>query len=287
MKHRVIHAAIILIGIAVPAVRPAAAQEWQLQERTVVLDDASISYKIAGAGPPLLLLHGFSGSASWWESMIAELAGTYTLVIPDLPGHGSSTGGNVPYVYQDVAGQLFRLLDHAGIERTHAVGYSAGGILLLHMALLEPERITAMAVVSAVHRATESIRTSLRHWPSFEETPATVKEYWLQIHPGGEPQVRRLISALRDLADTSNNMALLPADLSGIEAPTLIIAGDRDALAPLSLVAEMHEAIPTSAVWVVPQHGHPVLWPDWGGSALAREMFATVLKTFFDYTHGS
>jgi pimeloyl-ACP methyl ester carboxylesterase len=200
----------LVVGHLVGAVQTTAAQEGQREVRVADIDGARLRYKIVGTGPPLLLLHGFSGSASWWDSMIPELAGSYTLIIPDLPGHGASSGGKVPYVYRDVAGQIFRLLDHAGIERTHAVGYSAGGILLLHMALQEPERISAMALVSAIHRANDSIRNSLRNWPSFAETPAALKEYWLQIHPGGEPQVRSLISALRRLAETSNNMALLP-----------------------------------------------------------------------------
>lgn len=55
----------------------------------------------------------------------------------------------------------------------------------------------------------------------------------------------------------------------------------QDMHVPHDIAAEMHAAIPESALWVVPMHGHPVLCPEWGGSAEARSVFPSVLRSFF------
>ncbi len=220
---------------------------------------------MAGSGPPLLLLHGFSGAGSWWDPLLGDLSQEHTLIIPDLPLHGRSTGHPGPYLYRQVSAELFALLDHLGIDRVQAIGYSAGGAILLHMATQQPRRIKAMSLVSAAHTLTEPNREVLRTWPAFEAMPETTRTYWLGAHPGGEAQVRRLLEALRGMADESDNMSFTPEDLARIQARTLLIVGDRDALVPLELALEMHRAIPDAALWVVPGVGHSPVLPNWGG----------------------
>jgi pimeloyl-ACP methyl ester carboxylesterase len=272
---------LILVLAATPTNTPA--QDIPMSEDHVAdIDGLRLYYRTVGAGPSLLLLHGFSGSGAWWDSMIPELATTYRLIIPDLPGHGASTGPGDPYVYREVAAQLFKLLDHAGIEETLAVGYSTGGELLLHMAHQQGHRIPGMAVVSAIHRTTDSIRAALRSWPDYDATPPMVKEYWRQNHRGGERQIRSLINGLRSLADVPDNFSFRAADLATFRTPVLIVAGDRDDMVPIAIAEEMHAGIPQSALWIVPMHGHPVLWPDWGGSEHARHLFPSVLTAFFE-----
>jgi pimeloyl-ACP methyl ester carboxylesterase len=239
-----------------------------------------VSWWIAGSGPAVLLLHGFTGAGAWWDPVFEALAEDYTTIVPDLPGHGYSQARDGAYRYPAVAGDLYALMDELGFGRFRAIGYSAGGIILLHMATQQPNRIESMALLSTVHVLPEAARPMLANWPSFENSPTGMRDYWLGIHPGGEEQVRGLLESLRGLGEVAENMRFTPEQLSAIEARTLLVVGDRDDLVPLDLALEMYGAIPDAALWVVPQQGHSAVWPDWGGSAEAASIFPDVVTRF-------
>lgn len=131
-----------------------------------------------------------------------------------------------------------------------------------------------MAVMSAPH-APET--AAIVAFPSFEDQSTQVKEYWLKVHPGGEPQVSELIVAFRGLAEFAKETTVTPRQLSTIESRTLVVIGDRDPLVPVHAALEMYEAIPAAALWVTPTKGHSAMWPDWGGSAEAASILPDVL----------
>lgn len=257
-----------------------AAQTATVRHDSVEVNGLRLHYRMVGSGPPVLLLHGFTGGGDWWAPFLDALVGDYTAIVPDLPGHGYSEGREGPYRYPYVAADLYGLMDELGYGRFRAIGYSAGGIILIHMATQQPGRIESMALLSAVHVLPEPVRPMLTNWPSFEDSPVEMQEYWLGIHPGGEPQVRGLLEWLRGLGEVRENMSFTPKQLSVIEARTLLVVGDRDEFVPLDLALEMYQAIPDAALWVVPQQGHSAVWPDWGGSAEAASVFPGVVTQF-------
>lgn len=273
-----IHAVVIVAALLLPTDLDGQAQA--VHHDTVEVDGARLHYRTAGSGPVLLLLHGFTGSGAWWDTLLPDFAALYTVVVPDLPGHGHSEGPAGQYRYTEVAADLYGLMDALGVDRFRAVGYSAGGILLLHMATQQPNRLEAMALVSAIHVLPDPVRPMLENWPSLDDTPEETLEYWRTEHPGGEPQIRRLISALRSLGDVPENMNFSAEQLSAIHARTLIVAGDRDILVPLDLTLQMYSAIQDAELWVVPGQGHSPIWPDWGGSIEAARIFPDVAIRF-------
>jgi pimeloyl-ACP methyl ester carboxylesterase len=246
----------------------------------VEVNGARLHYRVGGDGPPLLLLHGFTGAGAWWDPYLEHLAENYTTIVPDLPGHGRSEVGPNPYRFDEVAADIYALMDELGIDRFRAVGYSGGGIVLIHMAIQQTDRIESMALVSAPHVLS---RSTIVGFPPFEEHPAQVREYWLRVHPGGEAQVRRLITSFHHLEENVKEIAVLPEALSTIEARTLIVLGDRDPLFGVDLALEMYQAIPSAALWIVPMEGHWAIWPDWGGSAEAASIFPAVVPRFLGF----
>jgi pimeloyl-ACP methyl ester carboxylesterase len=134
-----------------------------------------------------------------------------------------------------------------------------------------------MAVMSATHAPAKD---ALATFPSFEDQSAQAREYWLKVHPGGEPQVSELIVAFRGLSEFVDEITVTPRQLSTIESRTLVVIGDRDPLVPVSAALEMYEAIPAAALWVIPMQGHSAMWPDWGGSAEAASILPDVLTRF-------
>jgi pimeloyl-ACP methyl ester carboxylesterase len=87
-----------------------------------------------------------------------------------------------------------------------------------------------------------------------------------QRHVHGDDQIRMLFDQMRGLKDRHDDMAFTPPLLATITARTLIVHGDRDPLYPVELALEMYRAIPSSALWVVPNGGHG---PIFGSQAAA------------------
>ena len=104
-----------------------------------------------GEGPPLLLLHGFTGSHASWTPFLPAFAANWTCLAVDLPGHGMS---DVParlsrFGHQSVSADLVALMEQFGHRRFHLLGYSMGGRLALTLALKYPHRVSALVLESA------------------------------------------------------------------------------------------------------------------------------------------
>lgn len=267
-------AALLMGGLAADQ---ASAQEVATRAESVEVNGIRIHYRVAGSGPPLLLLHGYTGAGAWWNPLLKHFADDYTTIVPDLPGHGRSEGRSGPYRFDKVATDLYALMDELGMGRFRAIGYSGGGITLIHMATQEPSRIESMALVSATHVLAKA---DILAFPLFQDHPARAREYWLKVHPGGEAQVRELIARFHEVGDIAEEMSFTPEQLSTIEGRTLLVVGDRDGLLPLPLVMKMYQALPRAALWVIPNKGHSAIWPDWGGSEEAASIFPDVVTQF-------
>ena len=112
-----------------------------------------IHYVVEGAGPPLLLHHGFTGSSRDWESFgfVAALRDTYQLIMLDARGHGASDTPHDPgaYTVEDRVGDVLAVLDDLGIERAHYYGYSYGGMMGWALGTHAPERFASLAIGGA------------------------------------------------------------------------------------------------------------------------------------------
>ena len=244
------------------------------------VDGAVLTYLRGGSGPPLLLLHGFMWSATAWERFADTLGRQYSLVIPDLPGHGHSTGLPDAWSPRSVAKQVGQLLDHLGLQRVRAIGCSAGSDVLIHMAIQQPERLERMILISPSHRLTEEVRRGLRNLPPMEQL--TDWRAWnRQNSPRGDPQINELLDRLRGLADNQDDFNVPLARLRDIPVPTMIVSGDRDGGPALETVLELHRSLPRSALWVAPNAGHCPMWEDIpGGSRDAQRAFPGIALSF-------
>jgi pimeloyl-ACP methyl ester carboxylesterase len=208
-----------------------------------------------GSGPPLLLLHGFTGSGDDWSHVFAEPLEGYRVITPDLPGHGRSANPRADFKFADVARDVFALLDHLGIDRVKAIGMSAGANTLLHMATQQRSRIVSMIHVSGTPRFPDQARAIMK--AITEETRSQAE--WEQMrgrHHLGDDQIRALWRHAREFADDRGDMNFTAAKLSAITAKTLIVHGDRDPLYPVEQAVELFRGIPNASLSVVPGGGH-------------------------------
>jgi pimeloyl-ACP methyl ester carboxylesterase len=209
-----------------------------------------------GDGEPLLLLHGGTGiGADWALVFTAGDPAGYDLIVPDLRGHGRSTNPSRAFTFRQAALDMFALLDHLGVKRVKAIGLSMGAKTLLHMATQQPDRVEAMVLVSATPYFPSTARAAMAQL----SVEAFSEADWAghrKRHIHGDDQIRMLFEQMRGLKDSYDDMAFTPPLLATIIARTLIVHGDRDPLYPVELALEMYRAIPSSALWVVPNAGH-------------------------------
>lgn len=242
--------------------------------QTATVNGMPMYYRTVGTGDPLLLLHAGTQSGAMWDPFVEALAARYHLIIPDLRGHGGSTNPDGPLTTRRFADDVVALLDHLKIGRCKAIGASAGGMTLLHLAMKYPERIEALVVVGVGTDLPKECRTILAR-----TTTDSLSEASWQIlrarHTHGDAQIRALYAWVASLAEDDGDMRIEPARLAAISAPMLIIHGDRDYCFPASMAWEIHQAVPTSYLWVVPNGTHVPL-----SGSNADTFTATVLEFF-------
>jgi pimeloyl-ACP methyl ester carboxylesterase len=224
--------------------------------KTVRVNGADLYVETRGAGEPLLLLHGLTGSSQDWVHAGSDvLADHFELIAVDARGHGRSTNPARTFTHRQCALDTVALLDLLGIQRCNAIGMSFGGNILLHVATQQLDRIEAMVIVSSTPYFPEQARQLMAALP-VESASAEAWDDLRKRHKLGDGQIRALLEQQHALKDSYDDMNLTPPELARIRARTLIVQGDRDPLYPLELSVEMYRAIPKAELCIVPNAGH-------------------------------
>jgi pimeloyl-ACP methyl ester carboxylesterase len=220
------------------------------------VNGCQLYFETRGDGEPLLLLHGGTGiGADWQHVFTAGDPPGFRLIVPDLRGHGRSTNPSGTFTFRQVALDIFALLDALSVDTVNAIGMSAGAKTLLHMSTQQPDRLRSMVLVSATPRFPDQARAAMAQLSTDAFSDAEWASHRLR-HVHGDDQIRSLFNQMRALKDDRTDMAFTQATLGRITARTLIVHGDRDPLYPVELALEMYRAIPSSALWVVPNGEH-------------------------------
>lgn len=245
-------------------------------------DGLQLHVALSGGGPPLVLLHGFTGSTETWAPLRAPLGATHATIAIDLPGHGRSSAPDEParYGLGRFADDLARVLDTLAAERVALLGYSMGGRAALRFALRHPDRVAALVLESTSPGIADPVRRADRLASDIAMADSIDRdgihafvERWERL-PLWESQhalpdaTRALLRAQREanqpgwLANSLRG-AGVGADqpvldrLSTIPAPALLIAGALDA-PYVALGRLMERALPGARLTIVPDAGHAV-----------------------------
>jgi len=254
--------------------------------RELSIHDQRITYRSAGSGPVLLLIHGMAGSATTWRQVIAGLAARFTVVAPDLLGHGGSDKPQGDYSLGAFACTLRDLLVALGHERATVVGQSLGGGVAMQFSYQYPERterivlvgsgglgrevnallrflslpgseaVLRLACAAPVRGAIESIasgaaRVGLRPAPVVAELWRSYASLASDAARGAFLRTLRAVVDPRGQAVSASNRLHLAA-----EVPTLIIWGDADPIIPVEHAYAAHSSIPGSRLEIFEGVGH-------------------------------
>ena len=224
--------------------------------QVIHVNGIDLHYVDRGKGQPLLLVHGIGGCGGQLGSIADALAQDYRLIIPDLRGHGWSTGAASSFTTLNASEDIAALLNSLGLRRVPAIGVSAGGMVLLHLATREPDRISSMVLVSTAQRIPDQTRAFARGTTKGTLT-GRARELWQSCAVRGENQMRGLVDRFRSLfGNNTDDINFSAARLSTIRARTLIVHGDRDRFIPVEIPFEMYRGISNSELWVVPGGDH-------------------------------
>jgi pimeloyl-ACP methyl ester carboxylesterase len=214
-----------------------------------------LQWTVTGEGEPLLWLHGLMGAGEDWRHVFPEPPTGFSVIAPDLRGHGASTNPSGDFAFRQCAQDVLALLAHLNLSAVKAIGLSGGGITLLHMATMQPASIDTMVLISAPPYFPAQVRQIQRQ---FSETILGDEEMQRMRarHRHGTPQIQQLFEITRRLADSYDDVSFTPPYLATIRAQTLIVFGDRDPLYPVSLAFELRNAIPDAHLWIIPNAGH-------------------------------
>jgi pimeloyl-ACP methyl ester carboxylesterase len=224
-----------------------------------------ISYVLADFTDPwkegkeyLLLLHGWMGCAQSWVRQIPYFARDFIVIAPDLRGFGGSSKPAHGYAFEDYARDMEALLDALGIDRTHVLGQSFGGMVGQMLAILSPDRVRSLVLWATRSEPTGSTDTEAvadfigrEGMPAFaeyfsgtfaDEAEPAITEWNKQLVAKGEPHVA--IETLREISRTN-----LTPHLGMITAPTLILASRGDKVIPFEFAETMKKNIANSELY--------------------------------------
>jgi pimeloyl-ACP methyl ester carboxylesterase len=281
-----------------------------MRQTDIRLHGHRLSYRIGGRGPVLLLIHGITNSSASWEPVLAQLARRFTVIAPDLLGHGESAKPRGDYSLGASASLMRDLMVALGHERATIVGHSLGGGIAMQMAYQFPERVERLVLVSSgglgrhvtpVLRAValpaaEYVLPLLASAP-LVGTGAKLGGWLEQVGLRFGADVTAMATGFASLRDIEARRAFVHTarsvlDLAGqrvsatdklylAEAvPTLILWGDRDSIIPARHGLRAHELMPGSRLRIFGGVGHFPHRDDPAG-------FTAALTDFIDTTQPS
>ncbi len=282
--------------------------------QVVDLHGKRLAYRRLGSGPVLLLVHGITNSSASWRPVMRPLAAAgFTVVAPDLPGHGTSErhrGDHSLGAHASILRDLLQVLD---LPRVTVVGHSLGGGVAMVFSYQFPERVERLVLVDSGGLGREvSLLIRAATLPGAEAviraatTPPVLRFVAalggaagrLGLRPGAD--LEEIAGGVASLGDAERRAAFVRTARSiaspagqrvsaadrlylAAEVPVLLVWGDEDPVIPIGHGHAAHDALPASRLEVFPGAGHfPMLDDPTRFVAVVADFMATTEATEYD-----
>ena len=274
---------------------------------TVRIHGHEVAFRKVGDGPAVVLVHGIAGCSQTWAPLIDRLADRYTVIAPDLLGHGESAKPRGDYSLGAYASGIRDLLVMLDVEQATFVGHSLGGGVAMQLGYQFPQMCERLVLVASGGLGKE-VSPLLRFiaapgseyllplvlTPRIHGVAGTVGGFLGRLGFQADPLWQEIWASWTRLTDARAQRAFVHTiraviDVAGQrvsardrlylarEVPTLIVWGEKDAVIPAEHGRVAHELMPGSRLELVPEAGHflPVEQPD---------VLAAILQDFLSTT---
>jgi 4,5:9,10-diseco-3-hydroxy-5,9,17-trioxoandrosta-1(10),2-diene-4-oate hydrolase len=259
--------------------------DWRAHQRWVMVAGQPVNTIDLGEGPPLVFVHGLSGSWPNWLEQLPVFADSHRVIAMDLPGFGYSPMPHERITISGYARLLDGLFDELGIGAATLVGNSMGGFVSAELAIAFPERVERLVLVSPAGISSYRNTRGMRALPALHRGERIVAAYTAWMASKSEAATRRPLLRNATLGLVTRHPGRLPAALAaeqlrgagkpgfiqGLEAnldydfrhrlpeiacPTLIVWGDQDRVLTVRDAAVYAELIPGSRKVIYGDTGH-------------------------------
>ena len=221
----------------------------------VTNDALKLHYETAGAGPPVLFMHGYTSTIALWRDQVPVFSPHYRPICMDLRGHGESEGtGMDGYSLAALAGDALAVLDQEGVEQATIVGHSMGGMVAQELLARHGHRVGAAVFSSTTCKAPprEYFQPVVEWAVRLADIPAGVR--------AADPLTRscRPVSeaTARGCGEMHMNMENFADSLKGSTTPCLVIRGSEESGTILSGSSMLLDALPNAKEAVIEGAGH-------------------------------
>ncbi|MGZ4671224.1 MAG: alpha/beta fold hydrolase [Ilumatobacteraceae bacterium] len=258
--------------------------------RSVRIHGHDVTYRMSGEGPTVVLIHGIAGSSTTWRAVMPALAEHYTVIAPDLLGHGHSAKPRGDYSLGAYASGIRDLLAVLGQERGTVIGHSLGGGVAMQFAYQFPERIERVVLVASgglgkevspllkavTLPGAEYVVPLLLHrrirelveWPGNQARRVgwrpndTLAEIWRSYTTLTDRHGQQaFIHTVRSVIDVAGQRISAHDRLYLAAAvPTMIVWGDRDRIIPVAHAYSAAELIRGARLEILEGAGHFLPW---------------------------
>ena len=221
------------------------------------------------SAPVLLALHSLGWNAEMWAPQLSAWTDLRRVIRVDLPGHGQSTAASKPDSIATLAADAVAILDRLGVERFDVCGLSLGGQVALQIASDHPNRVRSLVACATAARIGNpevwNARISQVSKAGMAGVVDQVVEQFFSVDfrvrsPADIKEARAAVLATNPDGYIGCCEALRNADLSAglarIEAPALLLAGEKDVSTPESVMRNLSDQLPKSRLVVLPNVGH-------------------------------
>ena len=202
--------------------------------------DIELSYSERGTGEPLLLLHGNGENKEYFAAQLEYFSGMYRTIAIDTRGHGASPRGNAPFTLEQFAYDIHDFMDEQGIDCAHMLGFSDGGNIALLFALRWPDRLRSL-ILNGANLFPLGMKPGI--WLSVE-----LEYLWASTCSHFNKGMAARAELLRLMARQPH---IEPAQLDGLNVPTLVIAGTHDMIRD-SHTRFIYSSLPNAELAIIP-----------------------------------
>jgi pimeloyl-ACP methyl ester carboxylesterase len=225
-----------------------------------------------GEGPPLVLISGLGGKGTSWKPFLEQAAQCFRVLTFDGRGSGLAPRLAEGATIRDLAEEALRLFDAVGLRCAAVAGRSMGGMIAQELALLAPDRISKLVLVSTTGRVDRHLASVFELWAYMAETRVRPEVrhrsslLWCLGHAALENDALvRSYLEWKGVADRPDDYAIQARACAGhdalerlecVSAPALIVSGTDDRLTPPAHAEALAKALPGAELAYIPGAGH-------------------------------